>query len=117
MWGCRPMYKVTSKSSTFAEAFQVCLRTKMQTGQLQSTLLRTGRIAELDVTIAAVLNDLLRELGVLDNGLPVPERIVVGQVVSSTQQRIPSVAMTAIHMDGAHAIRLGEDNTDVEGHY
>ncbi len=53
MWGCRPMYRLTSKSSTFAEAFQVCLRTKTQTGQLQSTLLRTGRIAKLDVTIDA----------------------------------------------------------------
>ncbi len=38
----------------------------------------------VDDPTAAVLNDVLRELGALDNGLPVPERIVAGQVVSST---------------------------------
>ncbi len=71
----------------------------------------------VDDPTAAVLNDLLRELGALDNGLPVPERMVAGQVVSSTRQPLPSVAVTAVHMDGAYAIRLGEDNTDAEGRY
>lgn len=71
----------------------------------------------VDDATAAVLNDLLRELDALDNGLLVPERMVAGQVVISTRQPLPSVAVTAIHMDGAHAIRLGEDNTDAERRY
>ncbi len=71
----------------------------------------------VDDATAAALNDVLRELGALDNGQAVLEHMVAGQVVSPTRQPLPRVAVTAVHVDGAHAIRLGEDNTDAEGRY
>ena len=71
----------------------------------------------VDDETAAALNGLLRELGALDDDRPVSERMVAGQVVNATRQPLLGIAVTAVHEDGARAIRLGEDNTDAEGRY
>jgi hypothetical protein len=71
----------------------------------------------VDDATASTLNDALRELGALDNGQSVSERMVAGQVVSPTRQPLPCVAVSAVHVDGVQVIRVGEDNTDAEGRY
>jgi hypothetical protein len=74
--------------------------------------------AEVDERTAKALNDLLQQLGLLDdtnhrNGL---QRLVSGSVNRSDQQPFSGI-VRAFHVDERGTIRLGEDKTGPDGTY
>jgi hypothetical protein len=88
------------------------------TGTLVSIFQEERRLqssGEVDDATASRLNDLLRELGALDNGPPVPERIVARQEVSSTRQPLPSVAVTETRDEAARYGNLGSIEVRSQG--
>jgi len=74
----------------------------------------------VDEATAAALNDMLRQLGVLDGGAPpaapVP-RVVSGQVLCSDGLPFAHGVVQAFHGPDRPAVRLGQDVADAQGRY
>ena len=72
---------------------------------------------EVDERTARVLNELLKELGVLDPGPASSSYIVSGVVRREDGLPLQGLRVRAAHELEQHHIRLGEDSTDAAGHY
>ena len=72
---------------------------------------------EVDGPTADALNELLRELGLLDQERPPTFRLVTGVLRREDGLPLQSVRIRATHMSERGAIRLGDDSTEAEGRY
>ena len=71
----------------------------------------------VDESTAAALNVLLREWGMLGEAPAQRSCLVIGEVRREDGLPMQAVRVRAVHEGEQHAIRLGEDSTDAEGHY
>jgi hypothetical protein len=96
------------------QAYREATTRTVSSFQEQRHLEPSGKV---DQPTAQALNAALREIGALD-GEPAPRvHVISGQVRREDGLLLPGIRVRANHEAGRDAIRLGEDVTDVEGHY
>lgn len=90
--------------------------TRKLVGIFQETNHLDVRIGEVDERTAAVLNDVLSELGAFDAPREAQRRVVAGRVTQEDQSPFKG-AVALFHESDQGSIRLGETSTGADGHY